>query len=534
MGWLRDTFFGGAEKDAGKRAAEAATAQAEGNAAALQQAGQIVSPAIDEAARLRADAAQRAVDLELAGLGDAQDIFQGIVDQTYDVGTALLNQSIGALREGGEGQRRTLEKTYDTALGFKGQAEGALKEGGEKQRQALMDGYASAVSDYTAGVDSAKASLGAGFSDALNSLDTQYASAEAGFRGAIADGRQLVERELAAGKDALSGFEGGKEAFRLQLAMTGALGAPAQQQFFDQYQSSPATAYKLEQAARLVGSGASGGNKMRRLQELGLGIVSQELDTHFQQLGTLSERSQRQDEDLANLGANYSSIFGDLASAEAQGIGNIRTGLGDAKASIQTEQGLEMSRLDAEKASYLGDLGAAKGAALGASLQREGEGLSGINQDFIGTTQDLGTAYGRSLADQAEGASRVNANAIPVLTDFQKYVADGQVGLSAGRTDIIAGLERELGEIEAGRVTDQAGLSADVVTGQAANLGAGRVDAADARNAGRIGGADVTRGTVTDIAGGIGSLAAPVGTDPRTLSGDITNAANAVTGYLGG
>ena len=409
---------------------------------------------------MRATAAQRAVDLELAGLGDAEEIFQTIVDETYAIGTDLLAKSKASIQEGGSRQRAALEEVYNVA-----------KE------------------EYQSSITKAKSEYGAGFDKVISGLDAQYQNAEEGFRGAISDGRQLVERELAAGKDALGGFEGGKAAFRVQLAMSGALGPEAEKKFYDEYQNSPGVKYQLEEAARLVSSGESGGTKMARLMERGLGIISSDLDSHFAELGTLSERAQRGGENLAELSGRFGGIFGALAETEAKGIGDIRTGLAETKADLGAEKVRGLGEMDISSADFVG-----------------------------GLSKTLGVESARSFAEEGKDISNLYSDALKPALDYQQYVADKKLGLSTARTSIISDLERELAGIESGRELTQAGLGAEALTGQATTLAEGRIDAADARSAGRISGADVTRGTITDIASGLGAAA----TGGATLAGDVS------------
>ena len=139
--------------------------------------------------------------------------------------------------------------------------------------------------------------------------------------------------------------------------------------------------------------------------------------------------------------------------------------------------------------------------------------------DFVGgLSKTLGVESARSFAEEGKDISNLYSDALKPALDYQQYVADKKLGLSTARTSIISDLERELAGIESGRELTQAGLGAEALTGQATTLAEGRIDAADARSAGRISGADVTRGTITDIASGLGAAA----TGGATLAGDVS------------
>ena len=135
--------------------------------------------------------------------------------------------------------------------------------------------------------------------------------------------------------------EGGTSAFQMQLAQSGALGPEAQQEFYDNFNTSPGTQFRLDQSRRFVESGgdefggSGGGNRLRRLQEIGLGLIQQDLTTQFNQLGTLSQ-------------SGYGAT-GDIA--------RLRAGIGDARG-----RGIEGSAAGAAS-GILGSAGAIRGTA---------------------------------------------------------------------------------------------------------------------------------------------------------------------------
>lgn len=122
---------------------------------------------------------------------------------------------------------------------------------------------------------------------------------------------------------------GGQDAHQMQLAQSGALGPEAQQQFFDNFNTSPGTQFKLDQAQRFVDSGgdqfggSGGGNRMRRLQEIGLGLIQNDLTTQFNQLGTLSNRGYAATGQIAGI----ESAIGDVRGRGIEGAAGVE-GLG--------------------------------------------------------------------------------------------------------------------------------------------------------------------------------------------------------------
>lgn len=123
--------------------------------------------------------------------------------------------------------------------------------------------------------------------------------------------------------------EGGMSAFQMQLAQSGALGPEAQQEFFDNFKRSPGTEFRLGEARRFVESGgdafggSGGGNRLRRLHEIGLGMLQSDLTSQFNQLGTLSGTGFNATRNIAGLETAIGDVEGRgiEGAAGAEGIG---------------------------------------------------------------------------------------------------------------------------------------------------------------------------------------------------------------------
>ena len=193
----------------------------------------------------------------------------------------------------------------------------------------------------------------------------------AGFRGAVAprvggleSAAQVFGETLRGGREDLGIDEfvaGGRSSFQQQLAQSGALGPEAQQAFFDQFNISPATEFRLGEARRFVESGGAefgglgGGNRLRRLQEIGLGLIQEDLTTQFNQLGTLTGR-----------GIQAAGLGVPLLQQEAGGLAGIETSIGEARArGIEGAAGVEalgtQEAAAARAAGLLGQAGAVRG-----------------------------------------------------------------------------------------------------------------------------------------------------------------------------
>lgn len=223
---------------------------------------------------------------------------------------------------------------------------------------------------------------------------------ESRFPGRTFDGEFDFDREVTdpSALDDLEPFiEGGQLSFQQQLAQSGALGSSAQAKFFSDFNVSPSTKFQLEQARRFVTSGSSveglgggGGNRLRRLQEVGLGLIQQGLTERFNQLGTLTGRG---------LTAAGEKLTGQT------NIEQLRNQLAIAEGDIQTERlGIE-SRADTARTSTLAPL-------ISRSFEQEAGGLGDI-EVAIGEALAQGkTEEAKALALAAAGGSEAKAQAI--------------------------------------------------------------------------------------------------------------------------
>lgn len=183
----------------------------------------------------------------------------------------------------------------------------------------------------------------------------------------------------------LSAFaEGGQISFQQQLAQSGALGPAAQAKFFRDFNVSPSTKFQLEQARRFVESGGeTGGNRLRRLQEVGLGLIQQNLDQRFQDLGSLTQTGLTAASQKLTGQTNIEQLRNQIAIAAAeQGIQIDSTEI-DAQLKqlgIQTQaetatEGLTARSFETEAAG-LGDIEAAIGEALALGKTEEANALA--------------------------------------------------------------------------------------------------------------------------------------------------------------
>ncbi len=341
------------QKDAAKDARKAQQQAGDMRAQGFRDAAEAAKPYVDKATWARAVAAQRAADLSAAGLGEARDIYRDIINGTYDVLNGLPPSQISSF--------------------------GAYSG----QNKALLDAFETAQADFNAIVEEGRAEFGDEYADALLKAGDDYATA-------IREGQRLIEQQGQMGDDdGFQGFQSGTEAFRMQLAMTGALGPEAQQEFYDQYQNSPKVQYQLQQIQRLAGSGAGGGNRLRALQEL----IAFNDDQYFDQLGTLAERSQRASESIGDARMSQAATELGLSGLETEIEAGLASTIGEIQADhFTTLAGLEQEAIRGEASSLSDALVEGQGAKLAGDMAALNTLSSGLS--------DLATAAGDIFGDE--------------------------------------------------------------------------------------------------------------------------------------
>ena len=223
----------------------------------------------------------------------------------------------------------------------------------------------------------------------------------------------------------------GGQAFNLQSALTGALGAPAQQQAYQNFSESPGQQFLREQGERSVinqaaaTGGTQGGNVLKELTRFGQGLAAQDFGNSFNRLGQVS-----------GMGANAAGQMGQNFMQTGQGIGSARMGTGQNLAQGRTNYGQQMA----------GNIGATT-SALSQLQQQQGAGLSDIYGAAGGNLSQLlagsGQTQGQSLQNLAAMLANISTGqssqvaGLPSIGGVQQ--TDGQAGnLAAGIGAVLA------------------------------------------------------------------------------------------------
>jgi hypothetical protein len=177
--------------------------------------------------------------------------------------------------------------------------------------------------------------------------------------------------------------EVGQEAAQRQAALTGALGPEAQQQAFDEYQSSPALGYLQEQSERALMrnaaamGGLGGGNVRQDLTKLTADLYGQDFQNQVSRLGDIATRGYGAAGTSAGLGQNM-----------ATGIGN----LGATGAGYQMQTGRDISNAQSQTAVNMANLQTGLG-------NTQANNLANLQNQQIGA-YNLGNQYGTNAMNQ--------------------------------------------------------------------------------------------------------------------------------------
>jgi len=276
-----------------------------------------------------------------------------------------------------------------------------------------------------------------------------------------------VEGDFKQGLSYLQPFmDQGNKASSLQAMLSGAMGAPAQQQAFSEYQESPGVKWAREQGEKALlrnsaaTGGLRGGNVLKALQEYGTGVALQDYGNQFNRMGEVAQRGYGASTTGAGMLANQGGIRANLGGQESsqafnaglqsagmqfnagqamsQNIGGATTAL----ANLQDAQGQGASSLYSNQANNIVQLqqAAANGdmqakQQLAALLQNNNQSAAGQNAsapqakptDYLGTVSNLAGGLSGMLGSGTQQPSNSNFNYSPINNPQTGYGPNYQV-----------------------------------------------------------------------------------------------------------
>lgn len=312
-----------------------------------------------------------------------------------------------------------------------------------------------------------------GYGTAQNALDVATAVARGDVTGATGSAlAQLAETRQAGLGEYTPYTEAGRAAIAKEAALSGAMGAEAQQAAINEYIESPGQAYlrKQQEEALLRNSaaigGLGGGNVRTALQQQAMDIASTQQQQYLENLrsiatrgqeaagattglisstglygaqltagagNTLAQLEQQYGISSANLAQMSSTELANLAQATGINIANLNQAVASARAGLQTELGSSIANTQANTASSLANLATQAGTTTLSGQQNIAQLLANLATQSgsnvanlqLGTGQDL--AAGQYLSGQALASG---LSGLGNLALYQQYLNSANSGSS--------------------------------------------------------------------------------------------------------
>ena len=272
------------------------------------------------------------------------------------------------------------------------------------------------------GLSGAENALAAGARGGLNHLN----QAGIDVNSILSGGYQGAQQDLQPYTSA------GGQASNLQAQLSGALGAPAQQQALSNYQTSPFYDETRAQAERAItqnaaaGGNLASGNTLDQLYQNASGMFLDDFNNRMEQLGGISQRGYGAARDVAGIGADLSSRGAAIRSDLGHRAANVPLNAGYKAADYRSQAGRDIAQASADTTSSLATL-----------MNQQGAGISDMTGDFTSNIQSLieaatqGDANSKYklatiLSNLSSGSATQNTN-IP-FTNIQTTNTLGQVG----------------------------------------------------------------------------------------------------------
>ena len=450
----------------------------------------------------------------------------GAADDAADQAATAIEQASGISESAAAQARQDLLDTFTPAYQDLEAAIAAavgLVEGGQTSTSDILTDFSTQLSGIFEGSQALSADvIGAGMTDAVNTIFTGQSTAGgalvdlsevaidtlggistdvsragtdiAGADFSLADVQNFLETGTSKAVGELEGFAGtGEEAFQQAAALTGALGADAQQAAFDSYIESPGQAYlRGKEETALLGAasatgGLQGGNVLTALQEQAVDIASTQLDDQIANLLNLGSSGLSAAGDQAGFeqesGVTGATIAGSLEGQKLSADADLQATAAQLAATANLEEarlqesvGTQVAGVQTGLGSSLADLatGASQSAA-GALQTGTGQALDVIQQGAAGQAAavgDLGSALAGLDQSTIANLSNLLTGGVGNLADIEQQLGISLANLGVGQGTEQVGLTTGLGEVQAAGTLGSSSAMQDLVAALS-GLGAG-------------------------------------------------------------
>ena len=211
---------------------------------------------------------------------------------------------------------------------------------------------------------------------------------------------------------------GGGGAADLRAAYSGAMGAPAQAQAFQNFQSSPGQQFLLEQAEKAsirnaqATGGVGGGNVQQELQRQAMGFAQNDFQNQFNNLGQIQAGAQNAAGTQANIFGQQGQSLGGAIGAAGNNLAQGRFATGQQLAQAAGNTSANLSNLQNQLGGQLSNVYGQGSTNLANTVSNAGQGSANIQQQLATILANIGTGTGSQLANQANVAAQYDSAGI--------------------------------------------------------------------------------------------------------------------------
>lgn len=312
------------------------------------------------------------------------------------------------------------------------------------------------------GVGAGVTSLDQGRMAAIDELMRGYSEGSALDESLTREGLGALQGGYGESVNLLSGYADPR-AHQLQMALSGALGAGAQAQAYQDFQNSPGQAYLVEEGEKALLRNASatgglgGGRVKKELLRHAIGMAAQDIDRSFARLGTVADRGFGAAGETANLLVGQGRDTADIMSNLGMRTGTGRMDVSRDIASVQDNAGVNAANIFVDT-----------GKVLGETRNQTGRDLANAIGSTTSALADLQATQGAGMSDilGADGANIANLlSGYGQLTAAQKQqLAAILANIATGSGTQLANLEGQIGQAKADGIIGKAGAVKDTVS----------------------------------------------------------------------
>ena len=354
---------------------------------------------------------QNAIDSYRSGLTGSEEALTTGANQSIDTYGQTLNRSLASLAGATDAATGALARTTNGAI------------------DSSIGGYNDAMAKTLAGGEASSGivqrAIGAipGLTDPTKAID----AINTGVDGAVGE------------LDFYSDM--GERAANVEAALSGALGAAAQQQAINSFIESPGQAYLREQQEKALLrnsaaiGGLGGGNVRTALQEQAYGIAAQQQQQQVENLRAISQLGATASANQAQYRMQGGLAAGDVITNNQLAAASMYGDLSRVEADIMQQTGLSLAELAAQSGTTV-----------------------------AGLLQDLGRNQAGLMSDYGTGSANLISRAGENISGVQQGLGSGLSTLRTNAAGNIAGVEQNTGNNLANIITNYAGQRSSLAT----------------------------------------------------------------------